>query len=395
MVRREPYRILFPLGMVAAIVGVLLWPLWYAGWLPFYPGEAHTRMMIEGFMGAFVAGFLGTAGPRLTGSRSWFGGELVLVVVLWLCAVMCHAHGRVAAGDAVFSALLLVLVMGLAGRWICGHKDTPPPGFVLVLAGLLGALVAAGFLAASTHPAMAHWQWARLWLFQGFVLLPVMGIGPYLLPRFFGLASSHAFEAAPRPPAGWWPRALAALAAGLLVVASFALEVAGLVAAGNLLRSGVILAWFALETPVMQRVQQIATPGTAVRWALHALALGCLLAACWPMARVGALHVLFASGLALLTLTVATRVILGHAGRHDLLEGRLVWLRWVIGLLVLAAVTRMTADFLPVVRVSHHVYAALVWALGGAIWLAAMAKYLWRTADTVKPVRKCPRRARD
>ena len=72
MVLEEPYRVFFPLGMLAGIWGVMMWPMLYAGWLNFYPNEAHTRMMIEGFMGAFVVGFIGTAFPRLTGNRSWF-----------------------------------------------------------------------------------------------------------------------------------------------------------------------------------------------------------------------------------------------------------------------------------------------------------------------------------
>jgi uncharacterized protein involved in response to NO len=85
-------------------------------------------------------------------------------------------------------------------------------------------------------------------------------------------------------------------------------------------------------------------------------------------------------------------VVLGHAGRHDLLTGKIVWLRWVIGLLVLAATTRMSADFLPRMQVSHYIYAAWSWALGGFIWLAILAKFLFRNEDSSKPAGKCPRR---
>ena len=46
----EPFRVFFPFGMLAAIAGVMMWPLLYAGKLGFYPGEAHSRVMIEGFM---------------------------------------------------------------------------------------------------------------------------------------------------------------------------------------------------------------------------------------------------------------------------------------------------------------------------------------------------------
>lgn len=392
IVLEEPFRLFFPLGLLAAIWGVMLWPWWYAGRLPFYPGEAHTRMMIEGFLSAFVLGFTGTAFPRLTGSRSWSGGEFCALLLLWTLTVASHAAGQVAAGDAAFCAMLLTLFTGMAIRWIYGNRDTPPPGFVLAFAGILGAALAAGFLARATHPSPVQSQWARLWLFQGFALLPLMGIGPYLLPRFYGMSSTHSFDDSPKPPAGWWPRALAAGAAGLLVAAGFALEVSGKVQAGQLLRAGVILAWFSLETPVFSFVKLSSTPGNAVRWALPGLAAGCACAAFWPLARIGSLHLFFVSGIGLTILAVGARVVLGHAGRHDLLAGRIVWLRWVTGLLVLAATTRMSADFLPAVRVSHHIYAAWSWALGGAIWLIALAKFFLRTDAPAKPKSNCPRR---
>ena len=164
-----------------------MWPMLYAGWLHFYPGDAHTRMMIEGFMGAFVLGFIGTAFPRLTGNKSWFRGEFLAILSLWFLTVGSHAMGRVQAGDAAFSVMLLALFISMAWRWIFGNRDTPPPGFVLAFAGILGAAVAAGFLARAVSPTLEEWQFARLWLFQGFLLLPLMGIGPYVMPRFFGM----------------------------------------------------------------------------------------------------------------------------------------------------------------------------------------------------------------
>jgi uncharacterized protein involved in response to NO len=89
---------------------------------------------------------------------------------------------------------------------------------------------------------------------------------------------------------------------------------------------------------------------------------------------------------------VATRVVLGHAGRHDLLTGRMVWLRWVAGLVILAAATRMSADFIPKVRVSHHIYAAWTWTAAVVIWAAVMARFLFRNEADPKPRSRCPRR---
>jgi uncharacterized protein involved in response to NO len=392
MVLEEPYRVFFPLGLMAGIWGVMMWPMLYAGWLEFYPGEAHTRLMIQGFMGAFVIGFSGTAYPRLTGNRSWFGGEFAAIVLLWLLTVGSHMTGRVPAGDAAFAGLMGVLLLGMAGRWISGNKDTPPPGFVLAFTGIAGAALSAWFLSRGGLTLAQH-QWARLWLFQGFPLLPLMGIGPYLLPRFLGWESGHSFDDSPTPPAGWWRKAIAAIVAGSLIVGSFALEVGGKPMAGHLLRALVILGWFAVETPLLRKARVSTTPGNAARWALAGLVSGCAAAAFLPATRVGSLHLFFASGIALVTLAVGARVILGHAGRHDLLEGKIVWLRWVIGLLVLAATTRLSADFMPKMMISHYIYASWSWAIGAAIWLVVLARYLFRNEDSPRRRSRCPRRA--
>ena len=137
MILEEPFRLFFPLGMLAAMAGGMLWPLYYGQWLGYNPIDAHPRLMIEGFVGAFVLGFLGTAFPRLTGNRGWFGAELLVLGGLWTGVVVSAALGRVAAADGCFAALLGVLLCGLVLRWARGNRDTPPPGFVLALGGLL------------------------------------------------------------------------------------------------------------------------------------------------------------------------------------------------------------------------------------------------------------------
>ena len=234
--------------------------------------------------------------------------------------------------------------------------------------------------------------WAKLWLFQGLLLLPLMGVGPYLLPRFFGWSSSHAFADSLRPPAGWWARVGAAVFWGLHLVASFALEIHGYPLIGQLLRALVLGVWFALETPVFRRAKISSTTGNVVRLAIVAMLVGWAAAAFWPNARVGSLHLVFASGFGLVTLAVGTRVALGHAGKHDLLVGRMRWLQWTAGLVMLAATTRMSADFLPPQRVSHHIYAAWTWTLAAWIWLAALGKWWWQREDSPKRRGTCPRR---
>jgi hypothetical protein len=313
---------------------------------------------------------------------------------LWLAAVIHAARGQVAAADGWFAALLGCVFIGLAGRWVLGRRDTPPPGFPLALAGLLGGMIAAACLAwdHGRWLGLEGVTWAKLWLFQGLIVLPVMGVGPYLLPRFFGQPSTHSFDDSPTPPAGWWPRAGSAVFWGLHLLASFALEVKGYPQLGQILRALVILVWFALETPVFRPAAEPSTAASLVRLAVILFASGWLMAGFLPQARIGSLHLAFVGGFGLLVATASMRVILGHAGRHDLITGKRVWLRWFAVLVVLAATTRTSADFLEKVRVSHHIYAAWTWLAVVLLWFWMLGKFLFLDEESAARRGVCPRR---
>src|SRR5215510_5213905 len=67
----EPFRIFFPACIALGFLGVSLWLFYFAGVGIAYPSLSHARLMIEGFMGSLIFGFLGTAGPRITSAPSF------------------------------------------------------------------------------------------------------------------------------------------------------------------------------------------------------------------------------------------------------------------------------------------------------------------------------------
>src|SRR4051812_23811183 len=66
----DPYRILFPLGILTGIAGVSVWPLYYWGVASGYNGRSHAFVQTDSFIYAFIAGFLWTAIPRFTGTTT-------------------------------------------------------------------------------------------------------------------------------------------------------------------------------------------------------------------------------------------------------------------------------------------------------------------------------------
>jgi uncharacterized protein involved in response to NO len=225
---REPFRIFFPAAVLAGVLGVALWPLHFGGIVPFYPGPAHVRLMAYGFFGAFIFGFLGTALPRMLSAKPLGVGNVAALFGTYLLMVGSYSAGKIVWGDVVL-LVWLALFLGMIAPRAWQRRDTPPPGFVLV--ALAWICVAAGAVIAviqSRSELDLFWiNLQRLLSSQGFVLLPILGIGPFLLPRFFGMESPHDFPEMTRPSAAWRRKAALALVVGVVIIGSFVWEAKG------------------------------------------------------------------------------------------------------------------------------------------------------------------------
>ena len=79
--RREPYRLLFPLGVVLAWTGVLHWLLLATGVIAEYRSIFHAFAQIEGFMTCFAVGFLFTLIPRRTSTAEPAAWQMAVAMV--------------------------------------------------------------------------------------------------------------------------------------------------------------------------------------------------------------------------------------------------------------------------------------------------------------------------
>jgi hypothetical protein len=324
--------------------------------------------MAYGLFGAFIFGFLGTAMPRMLSAKLLHVFQVLPLVAVHAAMVAAFACSKIFIGDALFLALLATLVVLMATR-ARGRKDTPPPGFVLV--GLCFLSVASGsVLAIVQHFREIDVFWItlqRLLSYQGFVLLPILGIGPFILPRLFGLQSQHDFPEMRIPPAAWWRKAALAFGAGALVIASFFLEASGWYRVAHWLRFSTTLGYLLLEMP-FHRAPAVNALGVSVRIAFAGIVAGFLAVALFPAYRVGLLHLTLVGGFAVITFVVATRVVFGHSGNLALLKGRNRWLLVAVGLMLFGMATRISGDIWPKVLVSHYIYGALLWIAGVLLW---------------------------
>ena len=366
----EPFRIFFPAGVVSGILGVSLWPLHFLGVMELYPGLIHARIMAFGLFGGFIIGFLGTAMPRMLSAKPLRVAETGALLAVHLMMVVAFMFSNSRVGDVLFLILLLAFA-GCMGLRVASRKDLPPPGFVLV--GL--ALLSAG--AGAVLAVLQHWQemqpsWIalqRLLSYQGFVLLPILGIGPFILPRLFGLQSAHDFPEALTPTPAWVRKAMLALAAGLLILASFIVEAWGAYRTAYGMRFATTLGYLLLELP-FHRVKAGHALGACIRIAFAGVLAGFLAVALFPAHRVGLLHLTLVGGFAVITFVVATRVVFGHSGNLCLLQGRNRWLWVAVSLMLFGMATRISGDFWPKILASHYNYGAVLWIAGVLLWAA-------------------------
>ena len=372
----EPFRIFFPLGLLLGAIGVAPWPLfvWHA--IDFYPANAHARLMIEGLMGSFIIGFLGTAGPRLLDARPLGGIEISTIFTVTLLSALLYLAQNQIAGDIVFLVLLLSF-LGMIATRARTAGDLPPPHFVLVLLGFLSAIVGIFLIVAAK--SMANGAFANrlgsLMLNEGFVLFPILGVGAFFFPKLLG-------GARPGPAdlqiaaAKWGKRAAVAALTGLVIWSSFVMEALGWTRSAAVVRGLTTLLYFVARGRLFKKPSGPPFMAQCFRLGALLLVAGLLLPAALPGYRVANLHLTFIGGFTIILFTVSARVIIGHAGQRHLFRKRLGFLIAALALLVVAMVTRVGADFVPRARNGHLVYAALIWLLAATVWFVALGPKL-------------------
>ncbi|MEZ5277507.1 MAG: NnrS family protein [Opitutaceae bacterium] len=371
---REPYRLFFPAGLFAGLLGVALWPAWVWGGMALYPGPLHARLMSMGLLGAFVVGFSATALPRMMGTGPLGGGVVVGLGLLWSGAVGAQIVGVAWLGDLLFGLTLLLLILSLLARFI-RRLDLPPPAFVLTAFGLVLGLTGAVALAWAEYPVgtlpSADWiyRWGRVALHEGFLLGVAGGVGAFFFPRLWGGRTRQDFPEMKRPDARWASQGWVAFWAGMGLTAGCGLDAAGFVRAGTLLRLTSFGFFVISEVAATLGLRSESTLGGLARIGLFLIPVGLLLEiVVLPGQLTGIRHLIMIGGFNLILFAVATRVIFGHAGERDRTTGRMISMRWVGGLLMVAALTRVSADFLPSVYQSHLGYAAVFWLSAALIW---------------------------
>ncbi len=394
------------MALLASVFGVMLWPLYYASQLSgfpdplklaFYPNMAHAHLMIEGFVGGFALGFVATAMPKLLEAPSFKPWQIFAFAALHLSYCTLHLCGFTRSGDALFAVMMGIFIIQLLVK-IAPGKTVPPPSMILAALGLVGGTLGAAWMAAvGSTGAVTEYAFAQRLLYQTFILLPLLGVGGYIFPMILGTTNFQAQLNGTRITRAWKTKALESTVLGILLILTYWIEVQS--GENNpekpmaWVRFALSFVWLTKESGWLKRS---GTGSGAMPFGLRAgivCLLGCFLTTgLLQQHRIALDHILYVGGFALITITVASRVLLAHSGETHKLN---IWakpLTWSAGLIIFTMLTRVSADFIPKVTISHHVYAALLWVIVAFIWaialLPSVKKYPAPPAPAILPKKK-------
>ncbi|TPJ54810.1 NnrS family protein [Mesorhizobium sp. B2-6-4] len=360
------FRPFFLLGSLYAGGAILFWlPLFYGRletWSAFLPVDWHVHEMLFGYLAAIVTGFLLTAIPNWTGRLPVQGLPLLALVLLWLAgrvAVFFSVETGWLVGAAVDCAFLLAVAAAAATEIIAG-RNWWNLKVLLPVAALLAANV--------MFHVEAHYQGVsdisrRLGLGAAVVL--IMTIGGRIVPSFTRNWLARENQGRLPAPFSHFDVATIALSAAALAAWAFVPEssaTGAMLIAGSALNAIRLVRWAGDRTfrdPLVV-ILHIAFAFVPIGLLLAGLAV--VLPETVPSAA--GIHAFSVGAVACMTLAVMTRATLGHTGRE--LQAN-IGTRVVFVAIVLAAVMRIGAAFLPAQAMLLHISAML--------WVAAFLGY--------------------
>lgn len=365
----EPYRILFPAGWLAAVVGAALWmPLFFGA--SFYPALAHGQLMVGGFLLAFVNGFLMTAVPKFTRSFPAHPIEIAIALIANLGASLSAVALEPAAFYG-FASLGLAQLVIFAGRRFLRRSSTVPPFFVFVGGALVSGLLSSvlflfSFLNISLHPIAL--LIAKDILFQGMILLLVCGIGIRLVPALMGL-NNDPRNIVNKNENPW-------LLGGVVATILLSYVVGHTVSPdlGAYLRAAAVTYVALFHWRIWKETPFTSFVAFGMRISAVSVVLGLWLAAFMPSMSIHWLHMTFIAGFGLMTFMVASRVTLAHGGHNMLVEAGSLGIFVPLVVLFVSAILRVVSPFAGDKYFVFLAAAAALWVLAVLVWGSCFLK---------------------
>jgi uncharacterized protein involved in response to NO len=365
--RREPFRVLFPLGALIALVGVLPWLLFGLGLSRLWLGVYHAFTMTQAFLVAIAAGFLGTMIPRRTGSAPLSATELTLLALALAAIPAALLYDRLAIAEGAYLLALVTLAHFALSRMRKSQRTVPPSFALIPFALAAGVLGATALLAFTLGAPPEMFALGRALVEQGVLVPLTMALAPMLTPIIL--------DDAPAPEQRQRGLSILHIGIGALFVGSFGAQLAwprlALFTRGALAACEIFVL-----SDVVRRARAPGLHRRVYQLAMLLVPIGLLAAAAIPAYHVPLLHLTFIGGLTLLVFAVGAHVTFLHTGHEALARGRPWPIAAVAILTVSATIVRAGAERLSSRYVELLGLAACLWLLAAGLWAIYLAPML-------------------
>lgn len=376
-----PYQLFFILGSLIGITGVTLWHLFHTKIIHYYPGMLHANFMINGFMLSFISGFLYTAVPKFTAT---YNASRINLIISLLFIFLSIIFGLFQFLNTVFILQIIIQILLCYFVFSRYFKSKAYVGeyFIFintgVLFGLLGTILE--FL-YHLFPYGLMLNLAKIFLYQGFILPILVGIGT----RLFSPITGHMpkFMMPKKDNKSIKSYLIHRNNILLIMIISFLIQGFFFQRIGLLLlfTSVLIIAlkeWHLLEWPKRKNFHSY-----SIFFGIWFLHLGLLFSAIFLEYQIHLFHFIYIGCYGMITLAISTRVTLGHGG-HDVFKGENSKLfSSIVFFVILTLILRICASFFGNFFLVLN-YATYAWFLALIIWIYFVGKKVLYIKPTIQ-----------
>lgn len=356
----NPYPLFFFFGAIFSMLGALVWLGFFTGLSQVYPNVSHPQLMIGGFILMFVSGFLLTAVPRFTETKSASVAEITAVFAPILISQFFINH----LPFNLFQYLAVLNLSIFAVKRVVHRKNNPPPPFVFIGTALtclhLGLLIKivnlldAGFTEFSFLAQRLYTEAATLFL--------IFGVGSKVIPMIKGFESK-------KPKNSMY---VLFVLGSLILVATYLIEYKNQILIAVIIRNSIFTAMALLFWKTHLVAPRSSKLNTCLRIAEFMILAGLWAPLFFPEYYIHFKHLMFIGGFGLITFLISTRVIFAHgtAGIEHEKSSPYYWPLLVVCLFALAF--RVSLAFVGeqikgnilILSAGFWVFLCLVWLYG-------------------------------
>tara|TARA_Y100000768_G_C23991035_1_gene693072 strand:+ start:10518 stop:11696 length:1179 start_codon:yes stop_codon:yes gene_type:complete len=375
---KDPFRFFFPLAIACLLYGCSLWFTYAFFGIGEAPITQHATLFVGGFLYFSILGFLLTAIPRFTGSNFLSLWELVIFIVHLMGVVFSYFLDSHIFYWAFIASGWVTFLFFAVPRFVV-RKQNPPFTFVFVglgvVLGLLGSSL--NFLAALESGIFGALKpWGKLFFYDGMVTCFILGVGGRLIPGILGFVESVAEQRRryeqPKRFLSIIPRDI--IFAFIAFILSLVLEGFGLVSTAFVIR-GIVITYFSFKYwRLHEKVKSQKWHGKVLKLSCFMLLFGSWVICFGTEYTIHFKHLIYIGSYCLMTLMVASRVIVAHSNESLDIEFK-KWPALALGIILLiAAFTRASALFIEGSYIRHLGYTALMLGIAVLIWISVYFK---------------------